>query len=214
MKIEKIGNNKDMRIIINEDENTVTFPDFTDEKGQPEIWTIDADSAGEKLFPIVNPYGEKLGFDGIQAILFNEFPGLAVQSVIDGYADAIRGGSWFDGDALQPVRFLDRNVGNLMRIKTMQGIADAKFAWTVYLQNPNSFERVFSFIDLNKTARPFLEPDEILTFDNIDEARKFKDSLSDDDLYKMFKNKDLKEAHLKKVMKSTRLSIKQILVKF
>lgn len=221
MKIEKIGNNKDMKIIVDEVEGTVTFPDVVVKdlhtKGdRPEKWTIAVDKSGNKFFYIVNPYGTKLGFEGLTSILFTDFPGLAVQSVMDGYADAIEAGGFFGYNNLCPIRFLDRNVGNFMRFKTMEGFTDAKFAWTVYFRNSKSFDSVWAYIDLNKNARQLLDDSEILSFDNIDDAWKFKDSLTDDDFRKMIEmvtGKDYPLGFFESLMQGVKLSIKQILVK-
>ena len=103
----------------------------------------------------------------------------AIDTVRNGGGDCIEMGHMF-GTIIDVVYFLDRNVGEELRKKTIEGLKDAKFKWIITCGNKNSMSGYYPLSEKYETFMPALSRDEKpLLFDTREEAVKCVEDLLD-----------------------------------
>lgn len=96
----------------------------------------------------------------------------AVDTIREGNGDVIRQGI-FGGEEV--IYFLDREVGEKLRKKSLEGWKDTKFAWVLRFENKNSMYRGAHLHKYNEVSVFSEEP--LLYFDTEEEARKYSEKL-------------------------------------
>lgn len=136
---------------------------------------VQTDKDGNKYIQVPNIYNatsfiyQNSFFDRIED---------AVKTVLDGNADAlIKGNGLFDeDDTLYPIYFIDREIGNEYRRKTIEEWRDTKFKYSIKISLNYSLLTVQICENLDSCS--FINPDKnkIKYFDIFDDAQKFIDN--------------------------------------
>lgn len=127
MDIMCLGKNKDLNVKIENGYAVFLNDKFKKHEDIFSKTKIKTNSEGHEFFEILNPYEMNSNFDKFSGMFFYNLHGYAIQSVFDGYSDAILK-SALD---ITPIRFIDRNIGDAMRNKTMEGFNDFKYEWVL-----------------------------------------------------------------------------------
>lgn len=97
---------------------------------------IQTDDNGYEYFDIYNPYTTRASLIGFYGKIKD-----AIMAVREGYGDVIRTSGVPGGRVLHVSKSLDETVGAEMRQRTIRGWDGAKFAFSVTVNNKNSFSR-------------------------------------------------------------------------
>lgn len=109
-----------------------------DENGKPiDYRVIKTDEEGREYYNFPNPYSK--------SVTFSNRPKDAIQCVRDGYADAIKVTDILGMKLTHAVRYLDREYGEGLRQKTIEGWKNAEFAYAVSFLGSGLFDCV-SFV--------------------------------------------------------------------
>lgn len=149
-----------------------------DENGkQIDCCVIHTDEEGKEYYYPSNPH-EKFG-------LFSGRPKDAIECIRNGFGDGLQRSHLFGMSLEHVVRFLDREYGEEIRQKTIEGWKDTQFAYVVKICFLNSFSDG-RLICKNKTLMGYGDTQEdVLTFKSEEEASAFIEEV----------NKKVKEYH-------------------
>mgnify|MGYP000014054491 FL=1 len=137
-----------------------------DENGkQVDCCVIQTDDDGREYYCPSNPH-DKFG-------LFTDKPKDAIECIRNGLGDGFQQSKLFDFTMEHVVRFIDREYGEEIRRKTIEGWKDTKFAYGVKFSYLNSFSGG-RLVMKNKTLMGWDDDTkDILSFDNEEDATLF-----------------------------------------
>ena len=146
---------------------------YDDEGNQIDCCTIQKDDEGREYYCPSNPNDK----DG----LFLDKPKDAIECIKNGFGDAIRHSHLFGLVLENVVKYLDREYGEEIRQKSIEGWKDAKFSYGVKFCYLNSFSNG-RLISKDKTLMNLYGVKEgrnnILTFETEDEAARFIEEIN------------------------------------
>lgn len=148
------------------------FAIFAD--GTPKAEIKESEEYG-KYFKIRNPYSSTL----LGKYFYNCIAD-AVKAVKEGFADAIRVTNQnvpFIGGHIDVCYFLDREIGEQLRAKTINGWKDAKFAFCLTMGNKNSLSGYLKVASDYSRISMFDNPYKYKVFDTPEAAVEFAESL-------------------------------------
>jgi len=105
--------------------------------------------------------------------LYTDKPMDAIESIRNGIGDGLQQSKLFGFTMMHVLRFLDREYGENIRQKTVEGWKDSKFAYAVKMSYLNSFEGGREVLKNMKLYDIGDFKEDILTFDNIEDASNF-----------------------------------------
>ena len=145
---------------------------YNEQGTQIDCCVIHQDKEGREYYYPSNP-NEKFG-------LFSGRPKDAIECIINGFGDALECTQIVGMNIEHVVRFIDREYGENIRQKTIEGWKDAKFAYAVKFYFLNSFGNG-RLICKNKTLMSWFNnsQDEILTFETESEASDFIEEVNE-----------------------------------
>ena len=137
-----------------------------DENGkQVDCCVIQTDDTGREYYYPSNPY-DKFG-------LFTDKPKDAIECIRNGFGDGLQQSKLFGFTMEHVVRFIDREYGEEIRRKTIEGWKDAQFAYGVKFSYLNSFSGG-RLVMKNKTLMGWEDDTkDVLSFDNEEDATLF-----------------------------------------
>lgn len=119
----------------------VSFPGFAID-GKTLDYSVAKDKDGNEYFyaPNPNPSDNKKEINHLVKFVFPASrPGDAIQSVLDGYADALQSGGVFQpSHALHPIIFVDREFGDKIRKTTSEGFKGTKWKYGISFRDHRS----------------------------------------------------------------------------
>lgn len=115
-----------------EGKRRVKFLDCNDED-----YSVEKDENGMEYFSIPNVLNPKYK-ESIFARLFSGRVKDAVEVIKLGYADVLNTSSIFGSNSVKPIRFVDREYGESLRAKSIDGWKDTEFAYVIRV-NPMGF---------------------------------------------------------------------------
>lgn len=143
-----------------------------DENGkQVDCCIIQTDDDGREYYCPLNPH-DKFG-------LFTDKPKDAIECIRNGFGDGLQQSKLFGFTMEHVVRFIDREYGEEIRRKTIEGWKDAQFAYGVKFSYLNSFSGG-RLVMKNKTLMGWEDTKDILSFDNEEEAISFINKVNEE----------------------------------
>ena len=150
---------------IKDDDGTEKIYVYDENGNQITRSFIRIDDDGKEYYYISNPY-DTLG-------LFTNKPKDAIECIRNGLGDTFQRTKMLNMEYEKVIRFVDREYGEELRQKTIDGWKDAKFAYAVKFIYMNSFSSG-NFISKDKTLMGMSDNNEdILTFETESEAMTF-----------------------------------------
>ena len=132
---------------------------------------INKDNEGREYYDVDN-INDKDGF-------FTDKPKDAIECIQKGYGDAITKTNIFGMSFMQVIRYLDREYGEEVRQKTLEGWADVEFAFGVKFRYKDAMNSGY-YVCKNEDLFGFdNKPDDILTFDMVEEAESYIKKVND-----------------------------------
>lgn len=129
------------------------------------IHTIQVDKNGYEYYEVDNPFDE-YG-------LFTDKIKDAILCIRNGYADCIVKSNFLNMLILR--KYIDENYGKPLRAKTIEGFKNTKFAYAIKLTFYNSFTNDGLYLSNdNNNLLFFYDKNKIMTFDNIEDAKKYR----------------------------------------
>ena len=129
------------------------------------IHTIQVDGNGYEFYEVDNPFDE----NG----LFTDKIKDAILCIRNGYADCIAKSNFLNMFILR--KYIDENYGKPLRDKTIEGFKNTKFAYAIKLTSYNSFTNDGLYLsNNNNNLLLFYDKNKIMTFDNIEDAKKYR----------------------------------------
>mgnify|MGYP004679591093 FL=1 len=129
------------------------------------IHTIQVDKNGYEYYEVDNPFDE-YG-------LFTDKIKDAILCIRNGYADCIVKSNFLNMLILR--KYIDKNYGKPLRDKTIEGFKNTKFAYAIKFTPYNSFTNDGLYLSNNNNNLLFFyDKDKIMTFDNIEDAKKYR----------------------------------------
>ena len=129
------------------------------------IHTIQVDKNGYEYYEVDNPFDE----NG----LFTDKIKDAILCIRNGYADCIVKSNFLNMLILH--KYIDENYGKPLRDKTIEGFKNTKFVYAIKLTFYNSFTNDGLYLSNNNNNLLFFyDKNKIMTFDNIEDAKKYR----------------------------------------
>lgn len=129
---------------------------------------IQKDENGKEYFTLPNMK------DGRISKSYSNRIGEAVEEVINGNGDVISSTNILGIRNIRVLYFLDREYGNQLKEKSIEGWKDSKFKWVILKPNPFNYESYVS-----KNSIPVFDKSEAMVFDTEKEALKFIEKMYD-----------------------------------
>lgn len=155
------------------------------ENGKVSNYAIFADGSRKKLIQIDEQYGEyfyvdnELNTTGKHKLLRSSFTGRVKDAV-----ETIRNGN---GDCIQQTQlmfkfthvcyFLNREIGEQLRAKSIEGFKDTRFGWSIEVGNKNSMSGYAPIKPDGSRLSMFDKDRKILTFDTEEDAEAYMQKL-------------------------------------
>lgn len=137
---------------------------------QVDCRTIHTDEEGREYYYPTNP-NYRLG-------LFTDRPKDAIDCIKNGYGDGLQRSSLLGFTFERVVRYLDRQYGEDLRAKTLEGFKDTKFAYAVKFAYLNSMSGGRTICKDEGLYGYGNKPEDIQTFDTEADAQKFIDEIN------------------------------------
>ena len=159
---------KRIKVLDENDENSKIVDKmalYDDNGSQIGCYSINVDEYGHEYYCLSNPYNKSGSFTGR--------PKDAIECIRNGLGDSVQRSKIFGIAMERVVRYLDREYGNKVRAKTLDGWKNAKFAYGVKFLDFDLFS-CGSLVTKDKKLMSVNDfPKDILYFDNEEDAKSF-----------------------------------------